>query len=202
MPNRITVIALTGSIATGKSTVSAMIRDAGITVIDLDTLARDAVKPPSDAIQQIEKQFGSIYINDDNTLKRAKMRDLIFSDTTARKNLESIIHPIVISMMEKAVANCSNKGCKTVVVDIPLLYETGRQGDYDVVWVVYTTPDIQMERLCKRDGLNYEEAASRISTQIDIESKRDMADVVIDNSGNIKNTKEQIKILLENLNGD
>ncbi len=179
-------IGLTGSIATGKSTVTAILREEGFTVICADELARRVVEPGRVAFFEIVEEFGDEVVGSDGALDRKKLGAKVFSDRAARKRLEEIVHPQVskeaLFELEKAA---KLKPDMPVIYDVPLLYEIGAEGDFDLVVVVHTEQKLQLERLMARDGLGREEALRRIATQMDIDEKAARADLVIYNTGTI-----------------
>jgi len=194
------VIGLTGSIATGKSTVSEIFKKYGIPVIDADKIARDVVKKGSYGLKKIVEEFGKDYLNADGSLNRRKLGDLIFSDKNAKKKLEEIIHPLVRKREAEMIKEIREKDKDIpIIVDVPLLIETGSYKYYDKIIVVYVPEDIQIERLIKRDNLSYEEALKRVKSQLSIEEKVKYADYVIDNSRSIEETEKQVIKILEKL---
>lgn len=193
-------IGLTGGIATGKSTVSSMLVERGAALIDADQVAREVVMPGSPYLADIAHQFGQAVINDDGSLNRGKLAKIIFNDDEARKSLEAILHPPIretmLSRMQQLEAERSDR---LVVVDIPLLFESGLQQYFSQVMLVYVPEAIQLQRLMKRDGLDEAEARARISAQMAIEEKRKLADVIIDNSGSLQATEAQIEQFMKGL---
>ncbi len=194
------ILGLTGSIATGKSTVSRIFKKYGIPVIDADKIARDVVKKGSYGLKKIVDEFGKEYLNPDGTLNRKKLADLIFSNKEAKERLEKIIHPLVRRKEAEIIEKIREKDKDIpIVVDVPLLIETGSYKNYDKIIVVYVPESIQIERLMKRDGLAYEDALKRIRNQMNIEEKIKFADYVIDNSGSIEDTEKQVVKILEEI---
>ena len=194
------ILGLTGSIATGKSTVSRIFKKYGIPVIDADKIARDVVKKGSYGLKKIVDEFGKEYLNPDGTLNRKKLADLIFSNKEAKERLEKIIHPLVRRKEAEIIEKIREKDKDIpIVVDVPLLIETGSYKNYDKIIVVYVPESIQIERLMKRDGLTYEEALNRVRNQMNIEEKIKFADYVIDNSGSIEDTEKQVVKILEEI---
>jgi dephospho-CoA kinase len=188
-------IGLTGGIACGKSTVADMLVALGAILIDADQLAREVVLPGRPALQQIAARFGDNVINQDGTLYRRGLGEIIFNEPNARKDLEAITHPFIRQemwgQMEQAELNHPDK---LVVVDVPLLYESGLQAHFDKVMVVYVPEEIQIQRLMKRDTLTPEAAQLRLSAQMPIEQKKLLADIVIFNEGSLEETKQQIQV--------
>lgn len=173
-------IGLTGGIASGKSTVAAILADLGAVIIDSDQLAREVVEPGTEGLTKIIERFGDRVITD-GRLDRAALGKIVFDDPSARADLEAITHPAVrrrAAEVEEATVDDA-----VVVQMIPLLVETGQADRFDAVMVVDLAPDIQRQRLIARDGLEVDQAEARIRAQASREQRRAAADVVIDNSG-------------------
>lgn len=188
-------IGLTGGIACGKSTVASILVDLGAILIDADQLAREVVMPGGVALQQITERFGPEVILPDGTLHRKALGAIIFNEPTARKDLEAITHPqIRLAMWEQMRQAEEAHPDKLVVVDVPLLYESKLQGYFQKVMVVYVSETIQLQRLMERDGLQSDAAELRLQAQMAIETKKRLADVVIDNTGSIADTEKQIQL--------
>jgi dephospho-CoA kinase len=187
-------IGLTGGIACGKSTVASLLVERGAVLIDADRIAREIVEPGSPALDRISKRFGQAVLDKDGRLIRRRLADIIFNDLEARKALESITHPEIRSIMRQRMEEAENADAsKLVVVDVPLLYESGLEAMFQGVMVVYIPVDLQRARLMARDGYTEEEADARIQAQLSIEQKKAMADYVIDNSGTMEQTRHQIE---------
>jgi dephospho-CoA kinase len=191
------VIGLTGGIASGKSTVSETLQGLGATIIDADAITREVQSPGSDALEEIRRAFGDGVIAPDGTLDRRKLGQIVFSSERSLHTLNSIIHPRVIERTKEAlrglVESASREGPMPVaVVDAPLLLEAGVDSIVDEVWVVALPREQQAERLMKREGYSAGEAFMRIDSQMPLEEKEKRADRVIDNSGAIEETKEQV----------
>lgn len=195
MPPRIRVIGLTGGIATGKSSVASFFTEHGVPVIDADQLARDAVLPGTLALERIITLFGSEILTSDGTLDRKLVRNLIFSDTGKRHQLEKILHPAIRKMSEECIAAAAAAGHHRLVYMAPLLIEAGATDRVNTVWVVTVRPEIQMERLMKRDAISWEEAEQIIATQMPLAEKERYGSVVIDNSGSETETRKILETL-------
>ncbi|NMB12880.1 MAG: dephospho-CoA kinase [Firmicutes bacterium] len=195
------IIGLTGGIASGKTTVARLIEERGLTVLDADQFARDVVTPGSAGWQEIRESFGEDYFNPDGNLDRARLARTIFSDETARERLNQIVHPKVMALIEQGVRMASERGEPLLVIDVPLLFETGLDKRTDAVVVVYTRPEIQLSRLQKRDKLTLREAQSRIDAQLPLALKVQRADYVVDNSGSLEDTRMQVDAVLDELLG-
>ncbi|TFB24997.1 dephospho-CoA kinase [Filobacillus milosensis] len=191
------VIGLTGSIATGKSTISQMFKEWKIPVVDADQIARDVVKPGEPAYEKIVEHFGEKVLYEDCSLNRKKLGEIVFQDQEEREKLNGFIHPEIRKEMLRQRDYFVNQGEQAVVLDIPLLFESQLFDYVDKVLVVYVDPETQLKRLTERDESSKEEALSRIQSQIPITEKRDQADAVVDNNASVERSKEQlIEILL------
>ncbi|QQF64269.1 dephospho-CoA kinase [Bacillus halotolerans] len=190
------VIGLTGGIASGKSTVANMLIDKGITVIDADIIAKQAVEKGMPAYRQIIDEFGEDILLENGDIDRRKLGALVFTNEQKRLALNSIVHPAVREEMlkrrDESIANQET----FVVLDIPLLFESKLESLVDKIIVVSVTKEIQLERLTKRNQLTEEEALSRIRSQMPLEEKVSRADNVIDNSGTLEETKQQLEEIL------
>jgi dephospho-CoA kinase len=190
------IIGLTGSIASGKSTVSAMLTKLGITVIDADIEARLAVEPGEKAYNDIVSHFGTEVLEEDGKINRPALGSIIFNNEEKRLLLNSIVHPAVRERMamKRQQAEAANE--KAVVLDIPLLFESKLTGLVEKIIVVYVDEKTQLERLMSRNGFSEEEALSRIKSQTPLKEKVDLADEVIDNTGTIEQSRQQLKKIL------
>lgn len=187
-------IGLTGGIACGKSTVAEMLEKRGAIIIDADVIAREVVEPGKTALKQLVQHFGSEVLLPDGTLNRKKLGSIVFSDENKREELNSILHPAIRAEMFSRMEHYEQaQPDKLVVVDVPLLYESGLSPMFEKVMVVYVPSEVQLERLMNRDGLNRLEAENRIRAQMPIEEKKRLADIVIDNSGSQEKTEAQIE---------
>lgn len=185
-------IGLTGGIASGKSTVSKMIQDAGIAVIDADVYARQALDPRERAYDDVVAHFGESILHSDESVDRKKLGSIIFNDTAERDALNGIVHPAVREKMNDKKEALIKEGRKAVVLDIPLLFESRLTKTVDRILLVYVDEAIQLKRLMERDGSTNEEALSRIRSQIPLAEKKREADAVIDNNGTAAETKKQL----------
>ncbi|WP_414055157.1 dephospho-CoA kinase [Macrococcus equi] len=191
-----TVIGLTGGIASGKSTVAKYLSDQGFVIIDADIASRKAVEVGTEGLAQIKKAFGDQVIRLDGSLDRKALGNIIFNDSSEREKLNKIVHPRVRDIMENEKQNALMQG-KIVVMDIPLLYENHLEHTVDEVWLVYIPLNIQIERLMLRNNLSQKEAQARIASQMSLEEKKEKADKVIDNSGSIDALHEQLRCLIQ-----
>lgn len=192
------IIGLTGSIASGKSTVSEMLKNSGYPIIDADLVARQVVEPGSDTLEQIEQAFGPEVIRVDGTMDRPKVGEIIFNDPAKRKVLNDIIHPAIRQEMLRQRHEYMTEGYKTIIMDIPLLFESRLQHLVDKILVVSVTEENQFRRLVERNGFTEKEARARISSQLPMSVKEDGADAVIYNNGTLDETKWQLNRILDN----
>jgi dephospho-CoA kinase len=190
------IIGLTGSIASGKSTISAMLKEKGYPIIDADLVARLVVEPGTSNLQEIERQFGASVINEDGTLNRDALGKLIFNDPAKRKQLNDLMHPAIRSEMLRQRDELFKSGHKTLIMDIPLLFESRLQHFVDKILVVSVTEEMQLERLMNRNSLSKEEATSRIHSQLPVSEKEKGADAVIYNNGTIAQSQQQLERIL------
>lgn len=179
------VIALTGNIAAGKSAVARRLAALGATIIDADVLAREAVAPGTPALAAIVARFGPTMLTPDGALDRARLRRHVFADPAARTALNAIVHPDVIRRRDAALAAARARGDAVVVCDIPLLFETGRDGEYETILLVDAPPAVRRERLVRDRGLSPAEADAMIAAQAPSGPKRAKATIVFDNAGSI-----------------
>lgn len=190
------IIGLTGGIASGKSTVSAFLQDKGYTIIDADLAARMVVEVGQPAYLAIVEAFGKGILQENGQIDRAGLGSIIFNDQTKRNLLNGIVHPAVRSMMLSHKDEAIENGKQTVIMDIPLLFESDLTWMVDRTIVVTVEEDVQLSRLMKRNELTEEEAASRISSQLPLREKAEKADAVIDNNGSVEDTLKQVEELL------
>src|SRR5690625_5262513 len=196
--NMALIIGLTGSIGTGKSTVSEMFKQLQIPVVDADIIARRVVEPNEPTYKKIIETFGESILHDDRTLNRQALGKIVFNDQQKRQQLNEIIHPAIRQEMLRQRDHHITNGEKCVVLDIPLLFESKLTHFIDKIIVVATDEKIQLERVIARDQSTKEEALQRIKTQIPITQKTKLADAVINNNGTIEETRKQlIKILTD-----
>ncbi|MDN7240274.1 dephospho-CoA kinase [Planococcus sp. N028] len=190
------IIGLTGSIASGKSTVSKMLADLGYPIVDADLVARVVVEPGTETLKEIEAIFGNEVILPDGTLNRAKLGEVIFNDLASRQKLNNVIHPAIRKEMLRQRDAFLAQGHKTVILDIPLLFESKLLNFADKILVVSVTEENQLVRLMERNGLSEQEALARIGSQLPMAVKEAGADAVIFNNGTLKETKQQLLHIL------
>lgn len=187
-------IGLTGGIASGKSTVSKMLVRLGALLIDADRIAREVVMPGSPVLAEVAAHFGQEVLNEDGTLNRKRLGEIIFHDPAEREKLDSLMHPPIRQQMKDRMREHASRDPNSmIVVDVPLLYESGLESMFDEVVVVYVPESVQIARLMERNQLPREEAIRRLQSQMPLEKKRERADVVIDNQGTIDETMRQVE---------
>jgi dephospho-CoA kinase len=184
-------VALTGGIATGKSYCLARFGALGAAVIDADVLAREVVAAGTAGLAQVVERFGGSILSPDGSLDRPALGRIVFSDRGARADLEAIVHPRVYNRVTEWFANLP-LGTSVAMADIPLLFETGHEHDFDAVVVSACDPAEQLRRIVRRDGLTMDEAKARLSSQWPIEEKIARADYVINTEGTFAETDAQI----------
>jgi dephospho-CoA kinase len=192
-------VALTGGIATGKSHVLDRFRRRGIPCLDADALAHGVEAPGTEATQAIAARFGAGVLAADGSVDRSKLAPIVFADGQARRDLEAIVHPAVYRAIAAGLRGFELiGGSPLVVVDVPLLFETGRQSDFDRVIVTACPADIQIQRLIDR-GLTDAEARQRLAAQAPTDEKARRADFVIRTEGSFEETDDQVDDLIERL---
>ncbi|OSS41579.1 Dephospho-CoA kinase [Desulfurella amilsii] len=186
-------IGLTGSIACGKSTVANMLKELGAYIIDADEIAHEALKKTEKPYKQILEVFGFFILDEQGNIDRKKLGSIVLKDKQKLAVLESIIHPYVQQKRKEIEELILQKNKNAMIIyDVPLLFEKHLEGSFDKIIVVYTTKNIQIERLMKRQNLTYDEALNLIKLQVDIEEKKKKADFVIDNSYSLEDTRKQV----------
>jgi dephospho-CoA kinase len=174
-----------------------MMRELGLPVIDADEAARAVVEPGEEAYRQIVATFGPDILQMNGEIDRAKLGAIVFNNEQERKKLNAIVHPAVRRKMLAEKEELIRSGAKTVVLDIPLLFESGLTDWVDKVLVVYVDDDVQLRRLMARNGFTEEEAIARIRAQWPLEEKVKRADAVIDNNGTVEQTRRQLLSILQ-----
>jgi dephospho-CoA kinase len=193
------IIIITGGIATGKSTVINRIRDKGFEIIDSDYIVHNLYKKGNSVYLSIIRMAGIEVLNEKNEIDRAKLVKFVFSSESIRKEINALVHKAVIGRINEEISK--SKG-DIVFVDIPLMLE---EKDnlihyglvYDQIWLVYTTRELQVERLFNRDKRDKLETKKILDAQMDIEDKRNLVDVIIENIGTLDDLKQQVDTLLE-----
>jgi dephospho-CoA kinase len=184
------IAGLTGGIASGKSTVSAFLEHAGAVIVDADKIAREVVRKNRPAWQEIVRTFGQSILLPDGEINRILLGDIIFNDPAKKQVLNRIVHPGVISETATRLAEIeSNQPGAVVILDVPLLIESGMDAGLSDIIVVYVPESIQIQRLMIRDALTQAQSLARIRSQMPIEEKKRRATIVIDNSGSREDTR-------------
>lgn len=196
---RVRRIALTGGIATGKSHVRGRFEAMGVPTIDSDILAREAVAPGTPGLAAVVTRFGRDVLDEHGALDRQKLARIVFGDPGARRALEAIVHPDVRFATDRWFAALDPARHPFAIADIPLLYEVGRERDFDAVIVAACDPETELHRLMKRDGLSESEAGQRLSAQLPLEAKIRRADYVIRTDGTFEETDRQVRDLMKTL---
>ena len=198
------VVGLTGGIASGKSTVLVWLKQQGCAILDSDAIARDVVMPGEPAWHQIVSAFGTEILSDGTHIDRKVLAQRIFTDASQRKLLESIVHPQIIAKLRQGsnTKRMRSPAFPPMILDIPLLFESGLTDIADQNWLVWVPREIQLQRLMIRDRLSVEDAELRLAAQLPIDDKQALADVVIDNSGTWKDTEALLRRLWKTLSND
>lgn len=190
-------VALTGGVASGKSTVAALLRDLGAVIIDSDRIAHEVVAAGTPGLAQVVDRFGPEVLTADGELDRPAVAEVVFSDEDARHDLEGIIHPLVFEESARQEAQAPAEAL--VVHDIPLLAESGRVEDFDVVLVVDAPVETQVARMVDDRGWTREEAESRIAAQATREQRLAIATHVIDNAGSLEELEARVRAVYDEL---
>ena len=190
-PKGLKVVGLTGGIASGKSTVAAMLRELGAEVLDADVLAREAVAPGTPGLADVARRFPFAVV--DGALDRAKLGEWIFSRPEERAALNALLHPRIQQLTQQRMEALAARGVRAVVYDAALLIENGLHHVLDAVIVVSAPRELQLERLMARNGLTRAQAEARLASQLPLEEKVKHATVVIDNGGTLEDTRAQVE---------
>ena len=185
-------IGLSGGIASGKSTVAKMLREAGVDVIDADVLARDAVAVGSAGLDAIVAAFGDGVLREDGSLDRPALGQIVFHDADKRAQLNAIVHPTVAALAMEHAQRLEDAGKTRMVYEVPLLFENGLDQMMADTILVAVPVEIQRARLMERDGLSADDADARIAAQMSLEDKKARAGHVIDNAGSVEQTRAQL----------
>jgi dephospho-CoA kinase len=199
MPKAPYRVGITGSIASGKSTVARRMKDRGIPVIDLDKVGHEVLRKRHEAFEPVLQAFGDGILGDDGEIDRRKLGARVFSDPIARERLNGIMHPKIRNEEARRVQAMAEAGETAVATEAALLIESGQQDRFDLFVVVGCAPEIQIARLIKRDACSEEEARRRIGAQLSFEEKKAHADWVIDTSGEKEQTLSETDRLVEEI---
>lgn len=192
------IIGLTGGIASGKSTVSVYLKSKGIPVIDADVESKKVLDVGTDAYFDVINSFSEAVLNDDGTINRKKLAAIVFKDKALVAKLNEITHPRVVERTKTLLAELEANAEPIAVIDAPLLIEAGLHNITDEVWVVYTSPELQIERAMLRDNSTREQVTDKMKNQLSFDEKLKYADHVIKNDGTVEQLYAQVdKILAE-----
>jgi dephospho-CoA kinase len=195
------IIGLTGNIASGKTEVAKIFRELGAKIIDADKIAREVVEPGEPAWQEIVEEFGSDILNSDGSINRKNLGEIIFNDNRKREQLNRITHPRIMAKIKGAIDNYKKENVKLVTIEAALIVERGGLLNViDELIVVSTDAETQIARIMARDGLQRDEALSRMESQMPISEKTKHAAYIIDNSGSLGETRKQVEEVWEKIN--
>lgn len=195
------IIGLTGGFACGKSSVSAILKQKGAAVIDADKISHSLAEPGGMLYEMYVQHFGKDVLQD-GVLDRGKIADIIYTDPKEKEWIDSKSHPVIACEMAKQLnAAMAESSAPAVILDVPLLFESGWQKYSDVVWTVAAKRDVQIERIIKRDGLSREEAEKRIDAQMPLDEKCRLADIVINNDGTEAELRQEVDSLWDSILG-
>lgn len=189
------IIGLTGGIASGKSTVSSFFRQKGAAVLDADRIARELSEPGGKLHAEYVRHFGAEVLQSDGTLDRRRIGQIVFSDPQQKQWLDAVSHPAIRAELLRKLAQKRNEKQRLILLDIPLLFESGWDKMADKTCLVYVDESVQLQRLMKRDGYTRREAQDRIAAQMPLEEKKKRADYLIDNNGSLTDTVRQAEAL-------
>jgi len=193
---------LTGNIGSGKSTVAAMLREAGIPVLDADRISREVTAAGGRAYDAVVQEFGREILRDDGSIDRKRLGEIVFADPGSRERLERITHPAIFEAMKEAIAGIEREGHRAVVVEATLIHESGRKGLSEAVISVTCDPETAISRLAARDGMSRSQVEARLRAQMDADRKAGASDHVIDNSAGPEETSRQVKKIARILLGN
>lgn len=197
------LIGLTGGISTGKSTVTEILKNKGYTVIDADEVSRGILNVETEAYKKVVEEFGRCILNGDKTINRCALGDIVFKNKECREKLNSITHPYILEEIYLEIKKHQQQ--RLLFLDMPLLFEIKSEFEkyninIDEVWLVYAKRETQLNRLMKRDKIDLEFAEFKINSQMDIDEKLSLSDVLIDNNGTREELIENIELALDKYN--
>ena len=192
-------VGITGGIGSGKSTVTNMLLDKGLPVIDADIVAREVFVIYPEVLCQIKEEFGNTFFDEEGKLNRKELGNYIFKSDFSRKKLEDIIMPFIKREIQNRIKVYEQNERKLCFLDAPTLIENNLHTSMDVTILVWVGSDVQMQRVMLRDGMDREQTMDRIRAQMTLKEKRKFADFIIDNEGSIENTKLQLDLILTQL---
>jgi dephospho-CoA kinase len=193
-------VGLTGSIGVGKSFVLDVLRELGARTIDADQVARECVEPGTPGLAGVVREYGEGVLNAEGSLDRAKLGAIVFGDEAKREKLNSILHPFIIARQDEIIERWERETPDAIaIIDAALMIESGGYKRFDKLIVVHCEPEIQLQRLMKRNHLSRDEAELRVKSQMPQEEKMKYADYLIDTSGEFENTRTQVEALWRKL---
>ncbi len=181
--------------------MAAMLRDAGIPVLDADRISREVTAPGGRAYDAVVEAFGRGILRADGTIDRKRLGEIVFADASLRARLEAITHPAILEAMKEALSKLARGGHRAAVVEATLIHESGRKGLFEAVISVTCDRETQISRITARDGISRSQAEARLRAQMDPERKAGASDYVIDNSGDLDETRRQVDALVQVLQG-
>jgi len=194
-----TVIGLTGSSGSGKSTVASLLSDRQFHIIDCDTVARTVLRPDTTCLSDIFHTFGQNVKNEDGSLNRAALADIVFRDKKKLEQLNGIMYPQITADIKKQLEELSQQGNRFVVLDAPTLFESGADQLCDITVSVLSEDVLRLQRIMKRDNISIEQAKNRLSSQYPNSFYRERSDYTVENSGSIEYLKKQIDQLIDQI---
>ena len=189
LANKPYVIGLTGGIGCGKSEAAAYLKTLGAAHVDADTISRSLTAEGGEALPEIRRVFGEAAFNEDGSLDRTSLGKLVFGNEPARRALEGIIHPLVQRTMLEGMDAAAREGARVVILDVPLLFETGMDALCDETWTLYLDHDRQVDRVMMRDGLTREQAEARVASQMPAEERNKRATHAVNTDQPIEKTR-------------
>ncbi|KLU61569.1 dephospho-CoA kinase [Peptococcaceae bacterium CEB3] len=186
------LIGLTGGIGSGKSSVARWFRERGIPVLDADAMVRRLLQGDAETLHLIRQAFGAGVMAEDGQVERRKLADIVFADGKAREVLEGIIYPRIERVRQEEMQTLKDCGQRVAIWDVPLLFEKNSRGYVQETLLTWVPVEVQIERVRRRDGLTRADILARLAAQIPLDDKRQLADVVIDNSGDWSETEDQL----------
>lgn len=195
LANKPYIIGLTGGIGCGKSEAAKYLASLGAVHLDADKISRDLTAENGEALPEIRRVFGDEVFTEEGLLDRAGMARIVFSDQAARRRLEGILHPLVQRNMLRQMDEAARNGAKVIILDVPLLFETGMDTLCDECWTLYVDRETQIRRVMERDNTGREQAEARIDSQMSTEERNARATRAIDTDRNIERTRNELSSL-------
>ncbi len=185
------IIRLTGGIGSGKSVVASFFGEFGAKVIDADRIAHELLKPQSEAWKAIVEHFGNFVLNEDGTINRKRLGNIVFNDPEELQFLNKIMHPAISKRIQELINFYKSTGAPYIVIDAPLVLEAGKGSPDNPIVVVICNDELRIQRVMERDSISRDEVVRRIQSQMPQEEKAKLADYIIDNSGSLEETKKR-----------